>query len=112
MRVAYLCVKENAFAAIVPDDPDTSLSALTVGSLTLSPAFDKSKTEYTAATTTATNTVSATASDPDAAIEIKNGSSTVTNGTAATWASGENVVTVKIINRSAVKTYTVTVTKS
>lgn len=112
MRVAYLCVKENAFAAIVPDDPDTSLSALTVGSLTLSPAFDKSKTEYTTATTTATNTVSATASDPDAAIEIKNGSSTVTNGTAATWASGENVVTVKVINRSAVKTYTVTVTKS
>lgn len=112
MRVAYLCVKENAFAAIVPDDPDTSLSALTVGSLTLSPAFDKSKTEYTAATTTATNTVSATASDPDAAIEIKNGSSTVTNGTAATWASGENVVTIKVTNRSAVKTYTVTVTKS
>lgn len=112
MRVAYLCVKENAFAAIVPDDPDASLSALTVGSLTLSPAFDKSKTEYTAATTTATNTVSATASDPDAAIEIKNGSSTVTNGTAATWASGENVVTIKVTNRSAVKTYTVTVTKS
>lgn len=112
MRVAYLCVKENAFAAIVPDKPDTSLSSLTIGSLTLSPAFDKSKTEYTAATTTATNTVSATASDPDAVIEIKNGSSTVTNGAAATWASGENIVMIKVTNGSAVKTYTVTVTKS
>ena len=35
MRVAYLCVKENAFAAVVPTDydKDATLSALTIGSL-------------------------------------------------------------------------------
>lgn len=112
MRVAYLCVKENAFAAVVPDVPDASLSSLTIGSLTLSPAFDKSKTEYTASTTTATNTVTAAASDSDAVIEIKNGTTTVTNGASATWASGENVLTIKVTNGTASKTYTVTVTKS
>lgn len=112
MRVAYLCVKENAFAAVVPDTPDTSLSSLSIGSLTLSPAFDKSKTEYTASTATATNTITAAASDTDATVEIKNGTTTVTNGGSATWTSGENVVTIKVTNGSATKTYTVTVTKS
>ncbi len=112
MRVAYLCVKENAFAAVVPDTPDTSLSSLSIGSLTLSPAFDSTKTEYTASTTTATNTITAAAADTNATIEIKNGTTAVTNGGSATWSSGENVVTIKVTNGSATKTYTVTVTKS
>lgn len=43
---------------------------------------------------------------------IKNGSTVVENGGSATWSSGENVVTVKVTNGSAEKTYTVTVTKS
>lgn len=50
--------------------------------------------------------------NPNAAIEIKNGSTVVENGGSATWSSGENVVTVKVTNGSAEKTYTVTVTKS
>lgn len=114
MRVAYLCVKENAFAAVVPTDydKDATLSALTIGSLSLSPAFDKDTTEYTATTTAATNTITATATDSGATVEIKNGSTTVTSGSAATWASGENTVTVKVTNGSKSKTYTVTVTKS
>ena len=112
MRVAYLCVKENAFAAVAPDKEDATLSALTIGSLSLSPAFDKDTTSYTATTTAATNTITATASDSEATVEIKNGSTTVTNGSAATWSTGENTVTIKVTNGSESKTYTVTVTKS
>lgn len=88
------------------------LASLSIGSLTLSPTFAADKTEYTAATTNATNTITAAAQDGSASIEIKVGSTEVTNGGSATWASGSNTVTVKVTNGSAVKTYTVTVTKS
>lgn len=88
------------------------LASLSIGSLTLSPAFAADKTEYTAATTNATNTITAAAQDGSASIEIKVGSTEVTNGGSATWASGSNTVTVKVTNGSAVKIYTVTVTKS
>ncbi len=88
------------------------LASLSIGSLTLSPAFAADKTEYTVATTNATNTITAAAQDGSASIEIKVGSTEVTNGGSATWASGSNTVTVKVTNGSAVKTYTVTVTKS
>lgn len=114
MRVAYLCVKENAFAAVVPSgyDKDTTLSALTIGSLSLSPVFNKNTTEYTVTTSSATNTITATATDPEAIVEIKNGAEAVTSGSSATWSSGENVVTIKVTNDGKSKTYTVTVTKS
>lgn len=88
-----------------------NLSGLAIGSLTLTPEFSSSVITYTANTTNATNTVTATAEDPRATIEIKNGSVLVTNGTAATWSDGENTLTVKVTNGSATKTYTVTVTK-
>ena len=88
------------------------LASLSIGSLTLSPAFAADKTEYITATTNATNTITAAAQDGSASIEIKVGSTEVTNGGSATWASGSNTVTVKVTNGSAVKTYTVTVTKS
>lgn len=117
MRVAYLCVKENAFAAVIPapaatPNPDTALSSLSIGSLTLSPAFDKDTTAYTASTSNATNTITAAASDTKATVEIKVGDTAVENGGSATWESGENTVTVKVTNGTAEKTYTVTVTKS
>lgn len=115
MRVAYLCVKENAFAAVIPSaktKSDATLSSLSIGSLSLSPAFGKDTAAYTASTSNATNTITVASTDPNAAIEIKNGSTVVENGGSATWSSGENVVTVKVTNGSAEKTYTVTVTKS
>lgn len=92
--------------------PDATLSALTIGSLTLSPEFSADVTDYTAETTNSTNTITATATDSSATVEIKNGSTTVTSGSSATWSEGTNTVTVKVTNGSAVKTYTVTVTKS
>lgn len=89
-----------------------NLSGLTIGSLTLSPTFDEATETYTATTTNASNKVTATAKDSKATIEIKNGETAVNNGEAATWTEGENVLTVKVTNGSASKTYTVTVTKS
>lgn len=91
---------------------NAKLSALTLGSLTLSPAFDADTTSYTAATTNATNTVTATAADSGATITITNGSTTVANGSAATWETGENTLTIVVTNGTATKTYTITVTKS
>lgn len=91
---------------------NAKLSALTLGSLTLSPAFDADTTSYTAATTNATNTITATAADNNATIVITNGSTTVANGSAATWETGENTLTIVVMNGTATKTYTIIVTKS
>lgn len=90
----------------------TNLKSLTIGNLELTPDFDPNVTTYTAATTAATNKITAEAEFTDATIEIKNGSTVVNNGGSATWSAGENTVTVKVTNDSVDKTYTVTVTKS
>lgn len=88
-----------------------SLSSLSIGSLTLSPAFSSGVTTYTASTTNASDTITA-AGTSGATITIKNGTTDVTNGGSATWSTGSNTVTVKISKDSSEKTYTVTVTKS
>jgi len=67
-------------------------------------------TSYTAATTNATNAVTATPEDEDATVAIKLGGTSVTSP--VTWQSGENVLTVDVTNGTSTKTYTVTVTKS
>lgn len=92
--------------------PDTTLSSLVLGGLTLTPEFNPTVTSYTAATTDSTNTITAAASDSDATVVIKNGSTTVTSGSAAEWTTGANAVTVTVTNGGYVKTYNVTVTKS
>lgn len=115
MRVGYLCVKENAFAAVVPaaeTTPDTTLSSLSIGSLNLSPAFNKDTTAYTASTSNATNTITAVPSDSNAVVEIKVDETAVDNGGSATWASGENTVIIKVTNGSSENTYTIAVSKS
>lgn len=69
-------------------------------------------TDYTANTTNQTNTITATATDPEADITIMNGETPVTNGTAATWQEGANTVTITVKNGTAQKVYTVVVTKT
>lgn len=87
------------------------LSGLTIGALSLTPAFDPDVTEYTATTTNATNTITATPEDEGAEVSILNGETPVTNGTAATWQEGANTVTITVTNGEAEQVYTVTVTK-
>lgn len=90
---------------------------MTIGALTLSPAFDSETLEYTVTTTDATNKVTATTDDPSAVIAIVLTNSeeeegvTVANGTAATWASGENVLTITVTDGASKTVYVVTVTK-
>lgn len=91
---------------------DATLSALRIGSLALTPVFASGTTAYTAATTNATNTITATPSDAGASISIKVGDKVIDNGSAAAWESGANTVTITVTaeDGTTTKTYTVTVT--
>ena len=91
---------------------DARLASLKVGTLTLSPAFNKSIFYYETDTTNATNAIQAVAMDGEATIEILNGSTPVENGAAATWGEGENILTIELTSGSETETYTVIVTKS
>ncbi len=104
----YEYFKSSGASAI----PDTSLSSLAFGGLTLVPPFTPTTTSYTAATTDSTNTITAAAADEEATVTIKNGSDTVTSGSAATWTAGANAVTVTVANGGYTKTYNINVTKS
>jgi len=89
---------------------DARLASLTIGSLTLSPAFNKSMFAYEVITENATNTITAVPKDGEANVEILVNGSPHTNGTAATWLQGElNVVEINVVNGSETETYTVEV---
>lgn len=90
---------------------DVTLSALSIGALTLTPAFDSATTSYTVTTSNSTNAVSATATDPDAGVVITVNGDSVTDGSSVTWEDGTNAVVVTVSNGGSNKTYTVTVTK-
>lgn len=100
------------FSKDAAGDMDASLSALTLGSLTLTPAFDPAVTQYTATTANASNTVTASAKKPQAVIAITNGETPVTNGQSATWKSGDNTLTVNVQYGTSAMTYTVRVNKT
>lgn len=103
------------FYSIDPDDDilDASLNALTIGTNALTPSFNGAVTEYTLNTENATDVITAASTDADATIVIKNGTTTVANGSAATWTAGENTVKITVTNGSGAseveKVYTITV---
>ena len=86
------------------------LSALSIGALTLTPAFDADTTAYTAVTTNASDTVTATGADEDTIVVLTVNGSAHTSGEAATWQTGDNIVRAVAIKGGATRTYTVTVT--
>lgn len=89
-----------------------ALSALAIGSLTLTPTFDPAVTQYAAATTNSTNAITATAEDADAGIIIAVNGNSIASGGSATWDEGENQVVISVTQGGATNTYRVTVTKS
>lgn len=93
---------------------DATLSALTVGALTLTPAFASGTLAYTATTTHASDVVTAVPGNAAARMKLTVGGKEIENGTAATWATGSNVlqVVVTAADGTTTKTYKVTVTKS
>lgn len=97
-----------------PDYSGTAvtLSDLTIGSIRLSPAFDSDVKEYTAATSNATNTITATLNDNTADAVITVNGDSLTNGGSASWETGENTVNITVTKGTSSKKYTVIVTKS
>lgn len=91
-----------------------TLNDLRIGSLSLSPDFAAATTAYTAATTNATNTITAVPTDAGADVQILVNDAEISNGSAATWKDGANTVTVNVTAEDGAtkKAYTVTVTKS
>lgn len=97
------------FAADTANDAD--LDGLTIGTLTLSPAFDPDTQTYAATATAASDVVSATPAQAGAAVAISYGGKNVKNGGSVTWTTGTNPLTITVTNGNAVKVYTVNVTK-
>ena len=89
-----------------------TLSGLTIGSLTLTPAFDPDVTEYTVSTTNASNKVTATPTSADAEVVITANDVEIESGDSVTWEEGENEVVVEVTGDGGTTTYTVTVTAS
>ena len=88
------------------------LDDLAIGTLELSPEFASNVTDYTAATTAATNKITASASS-DVMIDIEVNGKAIANGGTATWAAGANDVTIKASRAGSEPTiYNVVVTKS
>lgn len=91
--------------------PDSELTGIAVGALTLTPSFDADITEYTVTTSNATNKVTATAAE-GAVITMTLNEEEFTNASTATWETGENVVEITVTETGKNPTvYTVTVTK-
>lgn len=111
VQQVYVANTDENPIAIYPIN-DARLTSLVIGSLTLSPAFNKSIFAYTAATSNATNTITVVPKDGEAEVEILNGSTPVANGAAATWVNGANTVTINVTSGTETETYTVVVTKS
>ena len=114
--------KANIIAEILEDLYPSSLSAMALGELELTPDFDADEDTYTAATTNAKDKLAVTATDANATITVKLNDEAVTAGSDGkyefTWSAendGVNVVTVKVANGyqgEVYETYTITVTAS
>jgi len=100
-------------AVVLPERTSTDapkLSALAIGSLTLTPAFDADTTTYAATTTNTSDAVTFTAPLGVTVAATANGAS-IASGDSVTWNEGANTVTVTLTGATASTTYTVTVTK-
>lgn len=98
----------------VPDVANPSVAALrslSIGALSLTPAFSPDVESYTATTTDASNMVSAVPT-VGSAVTVKVGAKKIQNGGRATWEDGSNTLSIVVANGDKAKTYTVTVTKS
>lgn len=101
------------FAADTANDAD--LTALSVGTNTLSPTFDADTTTYTISTANAdTAKVEATTAQAEATVEIAYNGANVRNGGTVTLQKdgAAHPLTVTVKNGNAVKVYTVNITRA
>ena len=90
---------------------NADLASLSIGE-TLSPTFDSDVTSYTATASNASDAVTAIADDPDAQVAIEYNGNNVLNGSTISWATGTKNLVVTVKKGTAVKVYTVAVTKN
>ena len=96
----------------IPPISAARLSSLQIGSLTLNPNFAAGTISYTAATSNASDAITATAAN-GATVAIEVNGTAVSNGTGANWNTGSNTVTITVSKTGlTTTTYTVTVTKA
>ena len=93
---------------------DAQLTALTVGTETLSPVFAAGTYSYTLAPTGTSAKIEATSSQPGAKVAISYNGQNVRNGGTVTWLTdgAAHPLTVTVTQGNAVRVYTVSVTKS
>lgn len=93
---------------------DAKLTALAVGTETLSPVFATGTYNYTLAPTGTSAKIEATSSQPGAKVAISYNGQNVRNGGTVTWLTdgAAHPLTVTVTQGNAVRVYTVSVTKS
>jgi hypothetical protein len=108
----------NTYAGLITEEHvvtvtkvDATLSALEIGTLELTPAFNGYTFEYAVETENATDTITATSANVGAVVAIELNEVAHTSGDAATWLAGENTVEITVTVGSLVNTYTIIVTK-
>jgi hypothetical protein len=88
-----------------------ALKSLFIGALELVPAFDAGVFDYTAQTGNNTDIVTAEPEQATAEIIIQLNGAKIANGGTASWAAGENTLTIAVTYGNIMRAYTVTVTK-
>ena len=93
---------------------DAQLSALSIGSESLSPSFNSTTYSYTVTASTASDKIEATAAAAGAQVIINYNGANVRNGGTATWAADDTAhpLTITVKQGNAVRVYTVNVTKA
>lgn len=93
---------------------DAQLSALSIGSETLSPTFSATTYSYTVTASVASDKVEATAAAAGAQISISYNGANVRNGGTVTWEADNTAhpLTITVKQGNAVRVYTVNVTKA
>lgn len=96
------------FAADLANYSD--LQDMSIGSYTLSPAFNADVLSYTITATNASDKVEATAASANAKVAISYNGKNVRNGGTITWADGTLPLTFTVTNGNGQRVYTVNVT--
>lgn len=93
---------------------DAQLSALSVGTETLSPAFSSATHSYTLSPTGTSAKIEATSNQASAQVEVSYNGQNVRNGGTVTWLADGTAhpLTVTVKQGNAVRVYTVSVTKA
>lgn len=93
------------------DEAGAKLESLSIGSLTLTPAFDPDTTSYLTTTSNATNTISVSAASSTATISILLDGESVTGNTITWGTNGAHSLEIVVTSDDDTMTYTISVTK-